>query len=252
MPFADMLSLFVLAASPAVGSFIGVVVDRTERREGFVSGRSRCDHCGAVLGVRDLVPLLSWLAAGGRSRCCGRPLRTFLPAVEGAAVAVALWSVLAAWGPVGALTAVLGWWLLALALIDLREYRLPDAGTLPLLAAGLAVSAAGLTGPLWAHLLGAVLGYASLAGLAYAYRRLRGIDGLGLGDAKLLAAGGAWAGAAALPSILLWAGLSGLAAAAALALAGRPMGAQTALPFGPGLALGLFLTWTLGPLVFAG
>ena len=84
--------------------------------------------------------------------------------------------------------------------------------------------------------------------LAWVYRRLRGREGLGGGDAKLLAAAGAWIGASGLPSVLFGAAVAALLAAAALALAGREMRRDTALPFGPFLALATWLVWLFGPL----
>ncbi|MCG8441017.1 MAG: A24 family peptidase, partial [Caulobacterales bacterium] len=95
----------------------------------------------------------------------------------------------------------------------------------------------------------AALGYGVLAGLAALYRRVRGFDGLGLGDAKLLGAAGAWVGPLGLPSVLVWASAAGLLAAGGLALAKRDVGWRTALPFGPALALGFWITWLHGPLL---
>jgi leader peptidase (prepilin peptidase)/N-methyltransferase len=95
--------------------------------------------------------------------------------------------------------------------------------------------------------LGAALGYLSLLAVAALYRALRGRDGLGRGDAKLLAASGAWLGASALPQVILLAALSALAAAGCLWLAGAKLGAHSALPFGPSLALATWLLWLCGP-----
>jgi leader peptidase (prepilin peptidase)/N-methyltransferase len=78
--------------------------------------------------------------------------------------------------------------------------------------------------------------------------RLRGREGLGQGDAKLLAAAGAWLGAVALPQVILVAALSALLVAAALRLSGRTMHAHSALPFGPFLALAIWALWLFGPL----
>jgi leader peptidase (prepilin peptidase)/N-methyltransferase len=120
---------------------------------------------------------------------------------------------------------------------------LPDALTLPLILVGLGAAAAfdpaGLTG----RALGAALGYLGLRTVAIIYRALRGREGLGGGDAKLLAASGAWVGAAALPQVILVAALAGLAAAACLRLVGIRLGAQSALPFGPFLALATWVVW---------
>lgn len=165
-----------------------------------------------------------------------------------AAGAVAATSFLLTPPPVAWLTAGLGWALLALALSDLRTMRLPDRLTLPLVVAGLAAAAL-LPGAAWRdHLAGAAAGFGFAAAVAWGYRRLRGRDGLGMGDAKLLAAAGAWVSWVGLPTVLVWACLSALALVAGLRLAGRPVDGATAIPFGPHLALGIWLTWVLGPL----
>jgi leader peptidase (prepilin peptidase)/N-methyltransferase len=133
---------------------------------------------------------------------------------------------------------VLGATLLAIAVVDFRTYRIPDWLSLPLVAAGLAWIA--LTEPeRWsAHLVGAAAGYLSLAGFGALYFRLRRREGLGLGDAKLFSAGGAWLGWQALPLVLAVAAVAGLMFALAI---GRRSAAPVA--FGPWLALGIWLGW---------
>ena len=143
-------------------------------------------------------------------------------------------------------SAVLALALAALSAIDVRDYRLPDVLTLPLAAAGLLASWWAGESPLWWHVVSAVIGFALLAGLASAYRYARGRDGLGLGDAKLLAASGAWLGAEALPVVLMWA--CG-AAIVGLLIAGwrsKEFSATTRIPFGPFLAFGTWLVWLYG------
>lgn len=100
--------------------------------------------------------------------------------------------------------------LAALAVYDLRQFRLPDLLTLPLLLLGLGLSLAGHGPPPLESALGAALGFAVFWGLGAAYFRLRGIDGLGLGDAKLMAAAGAWLGWPMLPWLVLGASLPAL------------------------------------------
>ncbi len=137
--------------------------------------------------------------------------------------------------------------LIALTEIDRTTLRLPDAITAALVAGGLA--AAALTGAsvLW-HLLSAGIGLAAIVILGEAYRTVRGVEGIGLGDAKLVAASGAWLGAAALPSVLLWACAAALIVLLAARALGQPVSARTAIPFGPFLAFGTWLVWCLGPL----
>lgn len=138
--------------------------------------------------------------------------------------------------------------LAALSAIDLHAYRLPDVLTLPLAGLGLLVSGWSGTMPLWWSALSAVLAFMLLAGIAAAYRHVRGRAGLGLGDAKLVAASGAWLGLEALPTVLLWATASALICALAASWRGRPVTGATRLPFGPFLAFATWLVWLYGPL----
>jgi prepilin signal peptidase PulO-like enzyme (type II secretory pathway) len=130
--------------------------------------------------------------------------------------------------------------LAALTWIDIRTLRLPDPLTLPLIGAGL-VQSWYFTGDVWSALIGAAGGYVFFLGIEKGYRALRGRDGLGRGDAKLLAAGGAWCGWIGLPWIVLIASGSGLAFAGALTLVGRRPDGM--MPFGPFLALGIGVVW---------
>jgi leader peptidase (prepilin peptidase)/N-methyltransferase len=238
----------LVLASPFIGSFLGLLIQRLPDGAPIARGRSRCDTCGTPLRVRDLVPILSWLAAAGRCRYCRQPLGWFYPGVELAALVVALAAVLIDGGQRAWLDCLLGWSLLALGWIDLRSWLLPDALTLPLIVAGLAASFIFDPDQLTERALGAALGYASLMAIAALYRALRGREGLGGGDAKLLAASGAWLGATTLPQVILLAALSALAAAAWLRLAGVRLGIHSALPFGPFLALATWALWLFSPI----
>jgi leader peptidase (prepilin peptidase) / N-methyltransferase len=237
-------------AAPIIGSFLGVLVRRLPDGRPIAWARSHCEGCGAALRPRDLVPLLSWLMAGGRCRFCARPLGWFYPGIELAALAVAVVAVAVdgdGFGGGGAawLDCLLGWWLLALGWIDVRRWLLPDALTLPLVIAGLAAAVALDRDGLADRMLGAAVGYLALRAIAILYRALRGREGLGQGDAKLLAASGAWVGASGLPQVILIAALAGLFAAACLRLAGLRLGPRSALPFGPFLALATWLVWLM-------
>lgn len=138
--------------------------------------------------------------------------------------------------------------LLLLTYFDLRTGLLYDALTLPLILAGLAwafIANPGSSSGWLNAALGAALGYGLIAGMAYAWRKIRGYEGIGLGDAKLLAAGGAWLGATALPLILLVGSVSGIAAV--LFVTQKPLsgGQRVAIPFGPSLALAIWIVWSL-------
>jgi len=246
----DPVGWSAVVVAPAIGSFLGVVIRRLPAQRPIAWTRSRCENCRSVLGMRDLVPLFSWLARHGRCRFCGCRLGWFYPGVELAAFAIALVAWFLDRGPYVWLDCVLGWWLLTLGWIDAREWLLPDVLTLPLVIVGLSLALILDPAELTDRAFGAALGYLGLRGLAYLYRKLRGRDGLGQGDAKLLAAAGAWIGASALPQVILIAALAGLAAAGCLRLAGIRLNASSALPFGPFLALATWLVWLLPALYF--
>ncbi|GHA92754.1 hypothetical protein GCM10009069_14730 [Algimonas arctica] len=126
--------------------------------------------------------------------------------------------------------------LIQLARIDWATHRLPNLITLPLLAAGL-VWAFGTVDDFYIHLLGAALGYGVFWAVEVIYRLIRKRDGLGRGDAKLLAVGGAWCGAWALPIIVL------IASLAALAYVLPKSDRQCRIAFGPFLAIGIGIVW---------
>lgn len=154
-----------------------------------------------------------------------------------------------AFAPAGLL---LGWGLLTLAAVDLGDLRLPNILTLPWIGMGLLLAALNLSqgtppkfdrAALEAHGLGAAGGYLAFAGLAAAYRLLRGREGLGLGDAKLAAVAGAWLGWRILPAVVLVAcGLSLLWIGIRFARQGRDA-LNAPLPFGPPLAAAVWLGW---------
>jgi leader peptidase (prepilin peptidase)/N-methyltransferase len=125
-----------------------------------------------------------------------------------------------------------------LAYIDLRTFRLPDVITFPLILSGLLVSSFSNQ---WLvsfqdSAIGAILGYTSLWLLNLLYRLTKKQDGIGMGDAKLLAALGAWLGWYALPGILLIASLSGLLGGF-IWLQWNKQNHRSAFPFGPFLAI---------------
>ncbi len=242
--------IWAVLLAPFIGSFLGVVVLRHDAPAKMLAGRSACRACGTRLGAADLVPVLSWLSSRGKCRHCGAPVGLFYPAIELAAIAVALWSATVFSGFALWASCILGWTLLALAVTDLKYFRLPDFLTLPLVGAGLATTALlgsdSLADSLTAHILGAMAGYLFVRLLRFAYRAVRGREGMGLGDAKLLAAAGAWISWQGLPSVLVIAALSALLVV--LVWRGPRIDPAQRMPFGVFISLGLWITWLYGPL----
>ncbi len=137
------------------------------------------------------------------------------------------------------LTVALTICLVVISVIDLRSYRIPDGLSLPL--AGIGLLLAWLTPGIAFvdHLAGAVSGFALFAVIGEVYFRRRGVEGLGLGDAKLFGAAGAWLGWSLLPPVLLIAATGALLHTAATQRANR----ATAVAFGPWLSAGFWCVW---------
>ncbi|WGW05909.1 prepilin peptidase [Tropicibacter oceani] len=207
-------AILLILLAPFIGSFLGVLVDRLPRGEDVMRRRSACRSCAAPLGVGDLIPILSFALSRGRCRHCAAELAPWHLYIEitalGAAVCVvaaggAGWSV---W-----LQAIFLWLLIALFFADLLWMRLPDPLTMALFAAAMMLAVGGIG--LLAALYGAALGSGSFLLLRLGYRFLRGREGLGLGDVKLMAGLGAFAGPGGLALLVLVASGGALAWVAA-------------------------------------
>ncbi len=217
---------------------LGVKLDEPARIT-LSTPRSRCPSCGHLIAWHENVPVLSYLRLGGKCAECKTPISKRYPAIE---ILTAL--LFAACGVhFGAQPVTLLWCgliatLIALAFIDLDTQFLPDSLTLPLLWAGIASAAFGwIPVSLKDSVFGAMAGYLSLWLVFHAYRIIRGREGMGAGDFKLLAALGAWMGWLAIPSIILLSSAVGAVVGIAL-VALRSHDRDVPIPFGPYLAGG--------------
>lgn len=143
---------------------------------------------------------------------------------------------------------ILGAALLTLSWIDFKTYRLPDIFTLPLIGIGFLQSYIFSSGIL-ESVIGAAAGYLSFVAVEIGFKYIRGKDGLGRGDAKLMAAAGAWCGWVNLPYIVLIASGSGLIMLLIPSFRVHTDGGR--LPFGPFIAFGFYLVWMVTSFGFA-
>ncbi len=230
------------------GSFANVLVWRLPRGESVVRPGSRCPSCGHALAWFENIPVLSWLALGGRCRACRARIPLRYPLLE--LGLGALWGWLGwhfGWTPELARALVLSFWLWTLTWIDLETGLLPDALTFSGMALGLAFS--WWMGDWRAALTGMAAGYGVFWLVAWLFLRITGREGMGHGDFKLLAMLGAFLGWQALPFIIFLASATG-AAVGALWLWATRESARAPVPFGPFLA-GAGMVWLLwGPALF--
>lgn len=236
------------------GSFLGVVVTRGPVVWGLVDApenlpspynlalpRSHCPSCQTTLRWRDLIPLVSYFSHQGKCGHCGTHISALYPFLEAAGLACGLMAAFLSDNLAFVfLLFVLFLSLVALSVIDQRTGYLPDAITLPLLVLIILTSPFELFGPWQQTILGTVIGYGAFWLITTVYKQVRDRDGLGLGDAKLLAVGGAVLGPFALPFIVL---VAAGAAIIAVALQHGKDGikADMEVRFGPYLSAGTAL-----------
>ncbi|MCC7416828.1 MAG: prepilin peptidase [Acidobacteria bacterium] len=230
-----------------VGSFLNVCIYRLPRRRSVVWPASACPNCRRELSWYENVPVAGFVALRGRCRTCRQPIGWRYPIVE-ALTAIMFGAAWWYYGP-GLLLAsrlLLGCALIVLFAIDLEHQLLPNAITVPGVAAGFAFSF--FTEPGWiSSLLGILLGGGLLLAIAEAYYRLRREEGLGMGDVKMLAMVGAFIGWKLTLFTLMAASFSGTAIGLWL-IVSRRGGMKSALPFGTFLAIGAAMAATVGPM----
>ncbi len=226
-----------------IGSFVATLVIRWPEGRSVLRGRSHCDSCDAMLGARDLVPLVSAALARGRCRHCAAPIDPRHWQIELTAALIGVLAGLAVPGPVAIAGAAFGWLLLALAALDLAIFWLPNQLTIILAVGGLLTGVIGIDPPLTTRLIGGAAGFAGLWCVGQGYRLLRKREGLGGGDPKLLGAIGLWLGWAMLPAVLLLAALTGLALVLVGHLSGRAARLDDRVPFGALLAIAAYPAW---------
>lgn len=232
-----MIAFLVFITGLCFGSFVTMASHRLPRDEAIVRGSSRCPKCGHSLKPRDLLPLLSWVAQKGRCRHCAAKVHWRYPAIE-LVTAAAFLAIYAAHGLslASLLLMLMSVGLLIMIVADFEHYIIPDEVHYLLLPLGIAYR--GLHDAAWMDAgYGAALGLALGLALQYGFRALRGKEGLGTGDVKFFIVAGIWLGLLPFVSFLLLSGALGIATS----LVWRAIGRGAYFPFGPALAVALFL-----------
>ena len=266
-----MLLLVACVLGALIGSFLNVVIYRVplmmERawedeitaaqdkapinRERFnlMVPRSRCGNCGHMITALENIPVISWIALRGKCSACGTRISARYPLVE---IVTALLFLACAWTFGATLYSLAAMTLCAILValtgIDLDTQLLPDQLTLPLLWLGLLLNIGGLFARLPDAVIGAAAGYLVLWSVYWLFKLATGREGMGYGDFKLLGALGAWFGWQTVPMLLLMSAVVGSVIGIAI-LVIQKKGHQTAIAFGPYLALAGLITLFFGPLL---
>ena len=266
-----LIGVFVFVFGLVIGSFLNVCVLRIPEGKSIVRPASACPKCGAVIRPYDNIPVASWLLLGGKCRACKAPISWMYPVVELLTGALFL----GCWLAFGPTLLALKWAafsaiMVVLVFTDMRERILPDVVNFTGLAIGLAISlftppadgtALWLSNRLFSFppptpvislldaLLGGAIGGSLLWIVSEAYFRLRGREGMGLGDVKMMLMAGAFLGAKRTLLTIFAGSVLGSFLGLAIILAKRK-GSDYELPFGSFLGAAAILVVFFGtPLV---
>lgn len=252
-----------------IGSFLNVCIYRLPRRESVVFPRSHCTACGAAIRPYDNIPLISFLLLAGKCRFCKNPIFLQYPAVE-FLTGVSFFACARIWGLQGPtfVNSLFIAALIVLVFVDYQHQILPNAITIPGIVAGIALSffqtpdlyrdsisyglASAISGedpnvvlPAVAAILGAAAAAGLLFAVAFAYKLLRKIEGLGMGDVKMMAMVGAFLGwRLALLTIMIGSVLGSLVGIFLIVFRGKNM--QSKLAFGTFLGSGAVVALFFG------
>lgn len=235
---------WVALLSLAVGSFLGALVARFGKDPSVVAGRSKCPHCGRTLSLRDLVPILSWIALKARCRSCNVRISSLYPFVELGSLMVGLSAAMIHNDSHLILALLLGWALLLLAGLDWLYFTLPLPLTIGLAVAGLLTAPFTLVGSYWVASISWAIGFIFLELIRRAYLRIRARHGLGQGDSWLFAASGTWVGWQHLPWVLFFSTMLALAwYGLKMAVQKSPWDGAQRLPLGSWLAISTWIVY---------
>jgi leader peptidase (prepilin peptidase) / N-methyltransferase len=240
-----LISLITVLVGLAFGSFLNVCISRLPQHESVVRPRSRCPHCQRPIPVLENIPILSWFLLRARCRGCGQPISWRYPVIEAATALLFLLCQLTFGITINGIGAmVFCFLLLGLAATDAETLTLPNALTYPGIALGIVFT--GLMPRAMFSFRVADVASSIFSGIGFAllilairwlYLKFRHVEGLGIGDAKLMAMIAVWMGP-------IWTGpkltaevfFLGVFAAAIygilLLITGQSRGLKTQLPLG--------------------
>jgi leader peptidase (prepilin peptidase)/N-methyltransferase len=243
------LIVLLAALGLIVGSFLNVCIHRLPRRESVNWPGSHCTACNRTLSWYENIPLVSWLVLRGRCRTCGNRISVMYPLVElVTSVLFVAGYMIYGWTPMLAVRLAFACAMVVLFAIDLQHHLLPNIITVPGVVIGFGLSL--MLPPGWKDsLIGLAAGGGLLFAIAEGYYRLRGVEGLGMGDVKMLAMIGAFLGWKLMLVTLILASFAGSVIGVGIIALGRG-GMKAALPFGTFLAVGALTAAVVGdPLV---
>ena len=229
--------IFLIIIGGLWGSFANVCIVRLPEDKDVVSGRSNCPKCKKQINWYDNIPIISYFILNGKCRKCKKPISFQYVVVELLSI-VSFVTIYLIYGFsfTTLLLIILSLGFIIIFFIDLKHFIIPDVITFPLMALGFIKSFIPNLDPLFPYyvlsLIGGIFGYGIIWGIIFFYKQVKKKEGMGLGDAKLLAVIGFWFGLDAVPFIIF---LSSTIALISVApdLIKKSKKMSTQIPFGP-------------------
>ena len=228
------------------GSFANVCIHRIPLNQSVAVKRSYCPNCGKTIKWFDNIPLISFILLRGKCRDCNKKISSQYFLVELLSVlSFLLIYYLFGISITSLLFAILSIFFIIIFFIDLKHFIIPNTLTFPLMAIGFIKSFdPNLNTSIFPNylnsLLGGIIGYLIIWTIIYLYKKFRNIEGMGLGDAKLLSAIGFWFGWISLPFIIFISSLVALLVVAP-SLVNKSKKMSSEIPFGPYIIIGCIL-----------
>jgi leader peptidase (prepilin peptidase) / N-methyltransferase len=225
----------------------------TSKRKPFnlITPRSHCPNCKHKITALENIPIISYLFLKGKCKNCANKISIRYPLIEFvSAITVVIVAFYFGVSLQTLFALFLTWSLIALSMIDFDHQLLPDDITLPLLWLGIIINLFGLFTDIESSILGAVFGYGILWSVYIIFKLITGKEGMGHGDFKLLAVLGAWFGWQSLPLIIILSSLVGAIIGISLMIF-NSHDRNTAIPFGPYLAVAGWISMLWGPYIMS-
>ena len=228
------------------GSFANVCIHRIPLNQSVAVKRSYCPNCGKTIKWFDNIPLISFILLRGKCRDCNKKISSQYFLVEFLSVLSFLFIYyLFGISITSLLFAILSIFFIIIFFIDLKHFIIPNTLTFPLMVIGFIKSFdPNLNTSIFPNylnsLLGGIIGYLIIWTIIYLYKKFRNIEGMGLGDAKLLSAIGFWFGWISLPFIIFISSLVALLVVAP-SLVNKSKKMSSEIPFGPYIVIGCIL-----------
>ena len=220
------------------GSFSNVCIYRIPKNEGIIAGRSFCPNCKNKIQWFDNIPILSFIILRAKCRHCKNSI-SFQYVIVELIASICFVTIYHFFGftITTLLFLILSIFFIIIFFIDLKHFIIPNSLTFPLMIIGFLKSFdPNLNQTIFPNyinsLIGGVAGYLVIWSIIYLYKVIRKKEGMGLGDAKLLAAIGFWFGWASLPFVIFFSSFVALVVAIP-SLLKKTKRMSSEIPFGP-------------------